>query len=174
MFRSKLRRASISDFLTVTTQDENTSIYNETSMDIGLDELHKPNEHPSKPTKLKALKRHYKLLDLVIFSICNTVGSGIYVLAGAAGKNISGAGLLVSMIFGLFSSGLSALCYAEFSSRYPIIGSTYSYTYISTGEAAAFVVGLLGCVNSFCASSIVAIAAAGYARSFFRNTINRF
>ena len=69
------------------------------------------------------------------------VGSGVYVLTSSVAKNIAGPAIVLSFIISGFASLLSALCYSEFSVRFPRAGSAYSYAYLALGEFAAFIVG---------------------------------
>jgi len=109
-----------------------------------------------------SLKRVYKLYDLIFYCICNVIGSGIYVMAGTAGKEEAGAGLLISLIIGLFSAGIAALSYAEFSSRLPMIGGTYTYAYASSGECIGFILGLSHGIVYMGSATVNAKGAASY------------
>ena len=123
-------------------------------------------------TKNKSgLKRVYKLYDLIFHGICNVVGSGIYIMAGVSGKYDTGSSLLVSFIIGLFSASIAALSYAEFGSRLPMIGSAYSYTYVSSGEYIAFILGFCEIIVSIGAGAVNAKGASAYLKSFIE-TIN--
>lgn len=69
------------------------------------------------------------------------VGAGIYVLTGTVTRYVAGPAIVVSFLLAAVVSFLSALCFAEFASRVPRAGSTYTYTYITMGEFWAFLVG---------------------------------
>ena len=92
------------------------------------------NENPEK------LKRVLGVFDIIAFGIAIAVGSGIFVIAGEAGK-YSGAGLFLSFIIGAISCLFCGLCYAEFSTRVPVSGSAYTYAYCSLGEFIGFEIG---------------------------------
>eukprot|EP01084_Bolivina_argentea_P267060 453207_1 len=170
MFRNRLRRLSFTDGIKATELANNeTSEDSKYSYDIKLEEItsqettSKPHcNSKSKPTAL--LKRGYKLFDLIIFAISSVVGSGIYVLAGTAGRD-AGAGLLLSLLFGSISAGVSALSYAQFASQFPVIGG-YSYIYISSGELIAIIIGFTDILTLVCSASINGIGATGYLHSF--------
>jgi len=70
----------------------------------------------------------------------NTIASGIFMLQGIAAK-YAGAGVFISFIIAGVVSLLTALIYAEFSSRMPFSGSGYIYIYSAFGELPAWVVG---------------------------------
>ena len=101
MFNGWFRRISVVDLIKASNDITNPT--HQSAGDISNDG-DQPSEEASTP-----LKRVYKLTDLVYLGICNVVGSGIYVMAGSAGKDDAGAGLLISLCFGLCSAGLSAL-----------------------------------------------------------------
>jgi APA family basic amino acid/polyamine antiporter len=61
-------------------------------------------------------------------------------LQGIAAK-YAGAGVFISFLIAGMVSLLTALIYAEFSSRMPFSGSGYIYLYTSLGELPAWVVG---------------------------------
>lgn len=69
------------------------------------------------------------------------IGTGIFVLTGVASATRAGPSLTVSFIIAGIVSVLAALCYAEVSSKIPISGSAYTYTYATLGEFLAWIVG---------------------------------
>ena len=111
------------------------------------------------------LKRVFRLFDLIIFGISCTVGSGIFIIAGTAGKSYAGSSLVLSLIIGGFSQMCTSFAHAEFASRIPIIGSVYTYNYNSSGEFIAFLMAWQGILDPLSAS-INAIGATGYFKSF--------
>eukprot|EP01084_Bolivina_argentea_P148645 259849_1 len=113
----------------------------------------------------KSLKRVFRLLDLTILGISMTVGSGIFVIAGTAGKSFAGSSLVLSILIGGFSQFCTSFAHMEFASRIPIIGSVYTYAYNSSGEFLAFVLAFQGILDPL-AASVNACGAAGYFKSF--------
>ena len=87
------------------------------------------------------LKRCLTTFDLVLIGIGSMVGSGMYVLTGEIAHSITGPAIVLSFLVAGLTSGLSALCYAEFGTRVPRAGSAYIYTYLTIGELVAFVIG---------------------------------
>ncbi|RDD41760.1 putative cationic amino acid transporter [Trichoplax sp. H2] len=72
-----------------------------------------------------------------------TISSSIIsVYMGYEGSQVTGSSVVFSIIISCCIAFLSALCYAEFSTRLPKVqGSAYSYTYIAAGEFPAFIIG---------------------------------
>ena len=130
------------------------------------------NESPSNASS-SSLKRVFGLFDLVIFGISLTVGSGIFIIAGTAGKTYAGSSLVISIIIGGLSQMCTSFAHAEFASRIPIIGSVYTYNYNSSGEFIAFLMAWQGILDPLSAS-VNAIGAMGYFKSFLISAgINR-
>lgn len=112
-----------------------------------------------------SLKRVFRLFDLVIFGISMTVGSGIFIIAGTAGKSFAGSSLILSILIGGFGAMCTSFAYAEFASRIPVIGSVYTYVYNSSGEFLAFQMAWQGIFDPL-GASVNAIGAVGYFKSF--------
>lgn len=110
--------------------------------------------------------KHFGLISLVIFSICAVVGNGIYVLAGTAGKSFAGSSLVISLILASIIDGGVCLAFAEYSSRYNVIGSNYMYTYIVSGEILGYLIGFSEFVCAVISPSISAIAIVAYFQTF--------
>ena len=69
------------------------------------------------------------------------MGQGIYVLTGIVARQTAGPGVVFSYMLASLAIILVAMCYAEFGSKIPKIGSAYMYTYVIIGEFWAFFVG---------------------------------
>ena len=92
------------------------------------------------------LKKTLSAFDLIILGIGAVVGTGIFTIVGVAAQGgidgvAAGPALVVSMIVAAIACFFSALCYSEFASMIPTAGSSYSYTYATMGEFAAWMVG---------------------------------
>lgn len=87
------------------------------------------------------LKRSLGPWSLTAMGIGAIIGTGIFVLTGVASATRAGPALTISFVFAGIVSVLAALCYAEVSSKIPIAGSAYTYTYATLGEFLAWIVG---------------------------------
>ena len=87
------------------------------------------------------LSRDLGLLDICAIGISSTLGSGIYILAGAVIKNYTGPSVFLSFIFAGLATFFSGICYAELGARVPRSGSAYVYIYVTIGEFIAFMMG---------------------------------
>ena len=112
------------------------------------------------------LKKVLGVVDLVSFGISSTLGSGIFVTVGAIATLHSGPGLFLTFIIAGVGSLLSAFCYAEFASRLPVSGQTYTYSYVSLGEFTAFLTGWLSFLSYSVATAAVARGWANYVSCF--------
>jgi basic amino acid/polyamine antiporter, APA family len=75
----------------------------------------------------------------VIFGVGGTIGAGIFALTGI-GAHYAGPSICVSFLISGAMAMLTALGYAELSSRIPVSGSAYTYTYVTFGELPAWLV----------------------------------
>src|SRR5260370_27417709 len=80
-------------------------------------------------------------LDLVVFGIGVTIGTGIFVLTGVAAAEKAGPAIALSFVIVGLACALAGLCYAEFASAVPVAGSAYTFSYASLGEFIAWVIG---------------------------------
>lgn len=65
-------------------------------------------------------------MDIILLGIGHMIGSGVYVLTSSVAKNLAGPAIVISYMISGFVAFLCALCYSEFSARYPKCGSAYS------------------------------------------------
>ena len=116
------------------------------------------------------LKKVLGVRDLISFGISSTLGSGIFVTVGSI-SGLAGPGLFLSFLVAAFGSLLSAFCYAEFASRLPVSGQSYTYSYVSLGELVAFTTGWLAFISYSVATAAVSRGWANYVDSFVRAVV---
>lgn len=80
------------------------------------------------------LKRSLGPWALTAMGIGAIIGTRIFVMTGGASATRAGPALTVSFVVAGIVSALAALCYAEVSSKIPICGSAYTYTYATLRE----------------------------------------
>lgn len=117
-------------------------------------------------TATATMKKNLKTIDLIMLGIGAVVGTGIFVITGVAANNYAGPALTLSFVVAAIAIVLSGLCYAEFSSRVPIIGGPYAYMYVVFGEIIAWMTGWLVICEFFLAVSSVASGWSGYVHGF--------
>ena len=122
----------------------------------------KPVEMIHAETGHSELKRSLGALNLILLGIGCIIGTGIFVLTGHAAAEWAGPGIMISFIITGVLCGLVALCYAELASALPVSGSAYSYSYASTGEIVAWIMGVLLLLEYGLAASTVAVGWSGY------------
>src|SRR5262249_22068254 len=81
----------------------------------------------------------------------------------------AGPGIMISFVITGILCALVALCYAELASALPVSGSAYSYSYASTGEAVAWIMGVLLLLEYGLAASTVAVGWSGYLVSLLQD-----
>lgn len=108
------------------------------------------------------LKRSLGPWALTAMGIGAIIGTGIFVLTGVGSATRAGPALTISFVIAGIVSGLAALCYAEVSSKVPISGSAYTYTYSTLGEFFAWVVGWALVLEYALGAATVSVGWSGY------------
>src|SRR5579883_366548 len=108
------------------------------------------------------LKRSLGPWALTAMGIGAIIGTGIFVLTGVASATRAGPSLTISFVVAGIVSALAALCYAEVSSKIPISGSAYTYTYATMGEFLAWIVGWGLVLEYALGASTVSVGWSGY------------
>ena len=80
-------------------------------------------------------------VSITALGIGAIIGAGIFVLTGQAAALYAGPALTISFVLAAIACALVAFCYAELATLLPVQGSTYTYTYASLGELAAWTIG---------------------------------
>ena len=73
------------------------------------------------------LQRTLGPINLVTLGIGSVIGTGIFVLTGAAASQHAGPALVISMIIAAVACAFAGLCYAELASMIPAAGSADTY-----------------------------------------------
>jgi APA family basic amino acid/polyamine antiporter len=110
----------------------------------------------------RGLKRTLGPWGLAAMGIGAIIGTGIFVLTGVGSATRAGPALTISFVIGGIVAGLAALCYAEVSSKVPIAGSAYTYTYATVGEFFAWIVGWGLVLEYALAASTISVGWSGY------------
>ncbi|CAB3405531.1 unnamed protein product [Caenorhabditis bovis] len=118
------------------------------------------------------LRRCLTTIDITLLGVGHMIGAGIYVLTGSVVRNTAGPSIVVSFLLAGLASLLSALCYAEFGSRFPKAGSAYTYTYVGVGELWAFVIGWNIILEHMLGAAAVARSWSGYLDSLMGNVVS--
>lgn len=87
------------------------------------------------------LQRSIGAIDLWMFAVTSLIGSGVFVLTGEVAATAAGPALVISVLIAGTAAALSALCYAEMASMFPVAGSAYSFAYVALGELYAWMIG---------------------------------
>ncbi len=116
------------------------------------------------------LQRSLGLFPLTMIGVGATIGTGIFfTMVEAVPK--AGPSVILAFLMAALTAGLTALCYAELSSKIPASGSSYSYAYATVGEFAAFVVAACLLLEYGLAASATAIGWSAYLNHFLTNAI---
>jgi len=108
------------------------------------------------------LHRALSGLDLTLLGVGAIIGAGIFVLTGIAAATKAGPALTLSFVLAGLACLFAALVYAEFASTVPVSGSAYTYSYVTLGELAAWIIGWDLILEYSVASAAVAIGWSGY------------
>ena len=110
----------------------------------------------------RGLRRSLGPWALTAMGIGAIIGTGIFVLTGVASATRAGPSITISFVVAGIVSALAALCYAEVSSKVPISGSAYTYTYATLGEVLAWIVGWSLVLEYALGAATVSVGWSGY------------
>ncbi|MDP3508011.1 MAG: amino acid permease [Candidatus Melainabacteria bacterium] len=79
--------------------------------------------------------------DILSAGVAAIIGTGIFVLIGAAAHANAGPGIIISFVLASLACGFVSFAYAEFASMIPVAGSAYTYAYATLGEIFAWIIG---------------------------------
>lgn len=101
-------------------------------------------------------------ISIVFMGIGAIIGAGIFVLTGTAAALYAGPAVVVSFVLAGIACAFVALCYAELATLMPVSGSTYTYTYASLGQLAAWLVGWNLILEYSIGAAAVSVGWSGY------------
>jgi APA family basic amino acid/polyamine antiporter len=107
--------------------------------------------------------------SITAMGIGAVIGAGIFVLTGTAAAHYAGPAIMLSFVLGGIACAFVGLCYAELAALIPVAGSTYSYTYATLGELAAWIIGWDLVLEYAMGASTVAVGWSGYIVSLLQN-----
>ena len=116
-----------------------------------------------------SLKRALGPTNLITLGIGAIIGTGIFVLTGAAAANYAGPAIVLSFILAGIACVFAGLCYAEFASMIPVAGSAYTYGYATLGEIFAWIIGWDLILEYAFGAATVASGWSGYVLSFLQD-----
>lgn len=102
---------------------------------------------------------------LVMLGIGCIVGAGVFIMTGTAAANYAGPGVVLSFGLAGLACAFTGLCYAELASTLPVSGSSYTYSYATLGEGAAWGLGWLLMLEYGLAGAALAAGVSGYLSS---------
>ena len=111
------------------------------------------------------LSRNLGRVSITAMGVGAIIGAGIFILTGTAAARYAGPGIMLSFILGGIACGFVGLCYAELAAMLPVSGSTYTYTYATLGELAAWIIGWDLILEYAVGSATVSVGWSGYAVS---------
>lgn len=106
--------------------------------------------------------------DILSAGVAAIIGTGIFVLIGAAAHANAGPGIIISFVLASLACGFVSFAYAEFASMIPVAGSAYTYAYATLGEIFAWLIGWDLLLEYAVGASTVASGWSDYFQSLLR------
>ncbi len=107
------------------------------------------------------MKKILGVRDLTLMGVAAVIGAGIFSTIGGAAFN-GGPGVIYLFLITAVTCGFTAMCYAEFSSRVPVSGSAYTYSYVAFGEVVAWIIGWALILEYAIGNIVVAVSWSAY------------
>lgn len=101
-------------------------------------------------------------ISITFMGIGAIIGAGIFVLTGTAAALFAGPAIIISFVLAAIACGFVGLCYTELATLIPVSGSTYTYTYISLGRFAGWLIGWTLILEYSVGAATVAVGWSGY------------
>lgn len=109
--------------------------------------------------------------NLISMGIGAIIGTGIFILPGIVAYGTTGPGITLSFILAAVVCVLTAMCFAELSSTFPVAGSTYSYGSIIFGQFPGWLIGWALCLEYILGVSAVSSGFSAYFVSLMNSWI---
>src|SRR5215212_4736330 len=119
------------------------------------------------PEGASHLKKSLGWPHLMALGVGAIIGTGIYTLTGVA-AGLAGPAVILSFAIAGAVCACAALCYAEMASLAPQAGSAYTYSYVTLGEALAWIIGWSLILEYTLVCSAVSVGGSGYASGLIR------
>jgi len=107
--------------------------------------------------------------NLISMGIGAIIGTGIFILPGIVSYGTAGPAITISFILAAVVCILTAMCFAELSSTFPVAGSTYSYGSIIFGQFPGWLIGWALCLEYILGVSAVSSGFSAYFVSLFNS-----
>lgn len=108
------------------------------------------------------MKKKLGPVDLTLLSLGGMIGAGIFVTTGNTIATISGPSLIISVILVGITMAMTAFCYSEFASVYPMAGGAYRYLKELYGSYIGWVFFCIQLFQYFFACATLAVGWSGY------------
>ena len=115
---------------------------------------------------MSPLKRELGLFDVMNLVIGTIVGADIYIAAAFGASYLGPSSIFAWLIAGLMAITI-ALCFAECSSRLPMVGGPYAYAKEAFGDFTGFMVGWSLLIASWSAIAVFPLAFVSYLSFFY-------
>ena len=118
--------------------------------------------------KKSFLQRRLGLAELIFLGVGSIVGTGIFTITGVGAAQYAGPAITISILIAALCVTISALFFAEFSSRLPHSGGVYRYLYTVFGEYPAWIAGWFMIIEFAGAISTAASGWGEYLKAFLK------
>lgn len=118
--------------------------------------------------KRSFLQRRLGLAELIFLGVGSIVGTGIFTITGVGAAQYAGPAITISILIAALCVTISALFFAEFSSRLPHSGGVYRYLYTVFGEYPAWIAGWFMIIEFAGAISTAASGWGEYLKAFLK------
>ena len=108
-------------------------------------------------------------LSITAMGVGAIIGAGIFVLTGTAAATYAGPSIMLSFVLGGIACAFVGLCYSEMAALIPVAGSSYTYTYATLGEFAAWLIGWDLILEYAMGAATVAVGWSGYVTSLLKD-----